>query len=303
MITSAIILAVVAAFCLAFGTHFQQHAVSTMPPGRKRSLTWVTGLGLMGMVTILNVIALGLGPVSIVQPIGAISLVVAAFISSRYFGLRLGPQVFIAIGLTIFSIFAFVTTSANFAHELRADDDSITYLLALLMALSVFGILFALSRAGHIARILMTGIIFGTVAAATHVLARSFVTSGLPGLDLMGSRWWILLLSVACASAVGFWLVQTAYACGPAETVLAGLTVIDPIVAVTIGGTFFGEYAGLTPSAVVVLLIATGGGICGVWMLAKFHPTNLRPESAVSHGTDSTSDGPLLALSRQGHHS
>lgn len=280
MIITAIVLATLAAFALALGTHFQQYAVATMAPGPKRRATWVTGLGLMGMVTVLNVIALGLGPVAIVQPIGAISLVFAALISRRYFGLQLGAPLLISIGVTMFSIFAFVTTSAQFSHELVATEESVTWLLALLVALSVFGALFALSRAGHIPRVIMTGIIFGTVAAATHVLARTVVTEGLPDLETSGSRWWMMLAAVALASAVGFWLVQTAYASGPPETVLAGLTVIDPIVAVVIGAAFFGEYAGLTPMAIGLLLLAASGGVAGVWMLSQFHPRVLESKTA-----------------------
>lgn len=281
MIITAIILATVAAFCLALGTHFQQYAVATMTPGPKRRATWVTGLGLMGMVTVLNVIALGLGPVAIVQPIGAISLVFAALISRRYFGLQLGAPLLISIGVTMFGIFTFVTTSAQFSHELVATEDSVTWLLALLVALSVFGALFALSRAGHIPRVIMTGIIFGTVAAATHVLARTVVAGGLPGFDLLGSQWWMVLAAVGVASAVGFWLVQTAYASGPPETVLAGLTVIDPIVAVVIGAAFFGEYTGLTPMAIGLLLFAAAAGIGGVWMLSQFHPRVLEGKTSL----------------------
>ena len=279
MIITAIVLATVAAFCLALGTHFQQYAVATMTPGPKRRATWITGLGLMGMVTVLNVIALGLGPVAIVQPIGAISLVFAALIGRRYFGLKVGAPLLIAIAVTMFGIFAFVTTSAQFSHELVATEESVTWLLAVLVALSVFGALFAFSRAGHIPRVIMTGIIFGTVAAATHVLAQTVVAGGLPGFGLLGSRWWMVLAAVGLASAVGFWLVQTAYACGPAETVLAGLTVIDPIVAVAIGAAFFGEYTGLTPLAVGLLLLAAAGGIGGVWMLSRFHPRTLEARS------------------------
>ncbi|MGO2861960.1 MAG: hypothetical protein ACTIC1_12435 [Brevibacterium sp.] len=275
MIITAVILAVAAAFCLALGTHFQQYAVATMSPGVRRRSIWLTGLGLMGLVTVLNVVALGLGPVAIVQPIGAISLVFAALISRRFFGLRLGAPLLISIGLTLFSIFAFVATSARFSHDLVATSESITWLLAVLVALAVFGTLFAFSRAGHIPRIIMTGIVFGTVAAATHYLARTVVADGLPGFDPVGAQWWTVLAAVALASAVGFWLVQTAYACGPAETVLAGLTVVDPIVAVIIGAAFFGEYTGLTPAAIGVLLLAGAGGIGGVWMLSRFHPRAL----------------------------
>ncbi|MDN5833515.1 MAG: hypothetical protein L0H46_06405 [Brevibacterium sp.] len=292
MIITAIILATLAAFCLALGTHFQQYAVATMAPGPKRRATWVTGLGLMGMVTVLNVMALGLGPVAIVQPIGAISLVFAALISRRCFGLQLGAPLLISIGVTMFGVFAFVTTSAQFSHELVATEESVTWLLAILVALTVFGALFAFSTAGHIPRVVMTGIIFGTVAAATHVLARTVVAGGLPGFDLLGARWWMVLAAVGVASAVGFWLVQTAYACGPAETVLAGLTVIDPIVAVIIGAAFFGEYAGLTPMAVGLLLLAAAGGVGGVWMLSQFHPRVL--ETTTPHGGTSLSNATPL---------
>ena len=208
MIITAVILATAAAFCLALGTHFQQHAVATMAPGLRRRATWVTGLGLMGLVTVLNVIALGLGPVSIVQPIGAVSLVFAVLIGRRYFGLRLGAPLLISIAVTLFGIFSFVATSARFAHDISVNAQSVTWLLAVLIALTLFAGLFSFSSAGHIPRVVMTGIVFGTVAAATHVLARSVVMSGLPGLDTFGLRWWALLAAVGLASAAGFWLVQ-----------------------------------------------------------------------------------------------
>ena len=275
MILTAIVLATSAAFCLALGTHLQRHAVAALSPGLRRQTTWVTGLGLMGLVTVLNVIALGLAPVSVVQPVGAISLVFAALIGRRFFGLRLSVPVLASIALTLVGILAFVATSARFSHEIVVTEQSVTWLLAVLVALGVFAGAFSVGSAGHIPRVVMTGIVFGTVAAATHVLARAIMVSGLPGLAPLGMRWWMLLGAVGLASAAGFWLVQTAYACGPAETVLAALTVIDPIVAVIIGAAFFGEYAGLGPDAIAGLLASAAVGTGGVWMLSRFHPTVL----------------------------
>src|SRR5699024_6306084 len=98
------------------------------------------------------------------------------------------------------------------SHELVVTEQSVTWLLAVLVALSLFAGAFSIGSAGHIPRVVMTGIVFGTVAAATHVLARSVIVSGLPGLVPLGVRWWMLLGAVGLASVAGFWLVQTAYA-------------------------------------------------------------------------------------------
>src|SRR5699024_3641593 len=83
-------------------------------------------------------------------------------------------------------------------------------------------------------------------------------------------------------------LVQTAYARGPAETVLAGLTVIDPIVAVIIGAAFFGEYTGLTAAATAGLLASAAVGAGGVWMRARFHPTVLASRTPTADATRPT---------------
>src|SRR5699024_4694615 len=139
------------------------------------------------------------------------------------------------MAVKLVGIFAFVATSARVSNEVFVTGQSVSWLLAVLVARSRFAGAFAICSGGHIPHVVMAGIVFGTVAAAVHVLARSVIVAGLPGLVPLGVRWWMLVGAVGLASVAGFWLVQTAYARGPAETVLAGLTVIDPIVAVIIG--------------------------------------------------------------------
>src|SRR5699024_205021 len=211
---------------------------------------------------------------SIGPPFGAASLVFAALFSPRFCALRLGAPMLAGIAVTLVGIFAFVATSARFSHELVVSEQSVTWLLDVLVALSLFAGAFSIGSAGHIPRVVMTGIVFGTVAAAVHVLARSVIVAGLPGLVPLEVRWWMLVGAVGLASVAGFWLVQTAYARGPAETVLAGLTVLRPGVAVVSRAAFFGEYTGLTP-APAGLLASAAVGAGGVWMLSRFHPTVL----------------------------
>ena len=80
--------------------------------------------------------------------------------------------------------------------------------------------------------------------------------------------------------------MQAGYASGPPEIVIAGLTVIDPIVAVILGVVVL-EEAAAAPLWVPVIMVAAGLVAClGVIVLARFHPDVLerreRDESAQS---------------------
>src|SRR5699024_4261635 len=120
-----------------------------------------------------------------------------------------------------------------------------------------------------IVRIVAAGAVFGAVAAGAHALIHDVraspglrsglspgfgsglgPSSGLEALDRLGGLahavsnvQWVLLLGILAGSGAGMWVVQTAYRNGPPETVLAGLTVIDPLVAVGIGTVLLGEYS------------------------------------------------------------
>jgi hypothetical protein len=96
----AILLAVLAAVALAFGAQFQNNAVSngkTKPKTKDgrgglglrqlRKLIvrpqWISGLGLMGLGMILQLGALTLAPLIVVQPIGALALVITSLLNAK----------------------------------------------------------------------------------------------------------------------------------------------------------------------------------------------------------------------------
>jgi hypothetical protein len=80
------------------------------------------------------------------------------------------------------------------------------------------------------------------------------------------------LLALIGAVSLGAWFVQNAYSSGPPDLVIAGLTVIDPLVAVAIGIVILGEaqqaawpiMLGFSLSAIIAIL--------GVILLSKVHP-------------------------------
>ncbi|HUG49475.1 MAG TPA: multidrug DMT transporter permease, partial [Terrimesophilobacter sp.] len=71
---------------------------------------------------------------------------------------------------------------------------------------------------------------------------------------------------------LGGYFVQSAYSSGPPDLVIAGLTVIDPLVAVTIGVVVLQEAAEAPWFAVVAFAVAGAIAVYGVLQLAKHHP-------------------------------
>ena len=84
---------------------------------------------------------------------------------------------------------------------------------------------------------------------------------------------WYSVIAIAGAGGLGSWFVQSAYASGPPDLVIAGLTVIDPIVGIAIGIAILGELRDDVPP---VVAIAMGGAailaIVGVIALSRHHP-------------------------------
>jgi hypothetical protein len=74
------------------------------------------------------------------------------------------------------------------------------------------------------------------------------------------------------AVALGGWFVQNAYAKGPPDLVIAGLTVIDPMVAVTIAIIVLGEAQQSNFFTSLGFAIAGFVAVSGVWLLSKVHP-------------------------------
>jgi hypothetical protein len=80
------------------------------------------------------------------------------------------------------------------------------------------------------------------------------------------------VVALLAAAALGGYFVQSAYSSGPPDLVIAGLTVIDPLVAVTIGVVVLQEAAEAPWYAVVAFAVAGVIAVYGVLQLAKHHP-------------------------------
>ncbi|WP_434992801.1 DMT family transporter [Arthrobacter sp. Ld5] len=280
----AIALALLGAVFLAFGAQRQGSAVrantgglALSSSGFTRLLTnprWLFGLFLLVTGTALNVIALSLASLTVVQPIGAIALVITTVVNARDQGLRINRPTVAAItacvtGSALFVILAVNVTRPN--HAIRpAQELSVVLLLA--AAVLLFGSLAVVGRhrLNAFAYILGAGVLFGFVAVLTKIVAGHLLDAN--GRFLLNVPV-PTLLALAAAVALGVWFVQSAYATGPPDLVIAGLTVIDPIVGIAVGIIILDE---LQSEVRTVVALGMGAAaliaIVGVVALARHHP-------------------------------
>jgi hypothetical protein len=280
----AILLAILAAVALAFGAQFQNNAVGEnnkkQQDGRgglgfKQLVRlivrpqWISGLGLMAVGMILQLGALSLAPLIVVQPIGAIALVITSLLNAKTTKTKLNRGTIIAITLCTLGIALFVGMASGVAHaNVLTDIDVATVLFILLGLLVVFAILFfsAGRSAKPLTYIIGAGVLYGFVATLAKVVIQRIYQLQFDWLTIL------CLIALVAAVVLGGWFVQNAYASGPPDLVIAGLTVIDPMVAVTIAIVILGEAKAATVGVALGFGLSAAMAVAGVVLLSKVHP-------------------------------
>ena len=303
-----IALAVIAAVLLALGTQFQHGGVALVNErsghGGKTGLSirqltallarpsWVFGTLLLGLAVVLQLTSLTLAPITVVQPLGAIALVITAILNSRISGVPLDRISIRSIVVCISGVAVFVTIAAVVTkkHPVTATQLSIV-LIILSVVLAVFITLFVVIRRREpmpIFYVVAAGVLFGFVVTLANVVIGRVQTILQKEFEFSSAD----ILTVLCvvglilAALLGTYFVQTAYSSNPPDLVVAGLTVIDPIVAVAIGIIVLGEAAGAPLWAVFAFIAAGGCAVWGVTSLSRHHPLALANTALADVGGD-----------------
>ncbi|MGW3728764.1 DMT family transporter [Streptomyces sp. NPDC000851] len=267
----AVLASLAAAVCFAVAGVLQQWAAGGRPDEDAlsprllghlvREPLWLCGIGLAVVAYGFQSLALAFGPLSLVQPLIVAELVCAVPLSAWLHRMRLGGREWfgtlaVAVGL------ALALLSAR-PHGGRPESaGALSWLL-------ILGATAALVAAALTAARLLTGpwrasataLAAGAVMGTQSVLLAATVERLRHGLGSALSAWQTYAL--VAASVVGLLLIQSAFQQGP---LAASMTVIDatePVVAVTVGTTVFGEAirTGWPVSAVTVTglaLVAAG---------------------------------------------
>jgi drug/metabolite transporter (DMT)-like permease len=231
--------------------------------------SWVLGTVMLGLAIALQLTSLAFSPLIVVQPLGAVSLVITSIINARVSGNKLNKRSILAISLCVGGVGAFVLIAAFAAREVPVtESDLIEILIVLGVVLVLSAIAFTVFRAKlpALGYVVGAGVLYGFVAT----LAKSVISRiEQQEFDLL-TLWCVLALLAAVV--LGAYFVQNAYASGPPDLVIAGLTVIDPLVAVTIGIVILNEAAGAELWQMLAFVVLGGVAIVGVILLARVHP-------------------------------
>ena len=282
-------IALAGAVFLSLGAQFQHRGVTQVEAARAdggaalggkqvlalaRRPAWVVGTLMLFLAVAMQLTSLNYSPLIVVQPLGVIALVTTAILNSRVSNVHLDRRAIRAIAMCVIGVGVFVSVAAPTSTDSAPPDGSLIVILVMLaVVLALVGLIFLRFRARvpPVGYIVLAGFQGGFVAtlAKTVILrikAAAFEISQFDALTVVC----IAGLVVVALSAT--YTVQTAYSVGPPDLVIAGLTVIDPLVAVGIGIAVLHEAANAPLWTVFVFVLAGASAVYGVFSLARHHP-------------------------------
>jgi drug/metabolite transporter (DMT)-like permease len=259
----SVLLSFVSALAYAAGAIVQEQVAVSVPDSAYLPLrrpSWWGALALNGLGGLLHVVALAYGPLSLVQPLGALTIVFALPMAALFVGRRAGATAWRG------AVMATVGLAGLLSLVGSSDTHSLGAAQRVAVALVTGGAVVALMCAGRAAQrhpavrsvLLATasGIAFGMSSVFTKTVAVDW-THGIDLDDLP------CLAVLAVFAAGGVLLSQASYRGGGLAAPLATLTVVNPVLAAAVGILMFGEtfrYGGTgTALAVSCGVVAAGG--------------------------------------------
>jgi drug/metabolite transporter (DMT)-like permease len=259
----SVLLSLVSAFAYAGGAIVQER-VAESSPGEQfaplRRPVWWAAVALNGLGGVLHVVALAYGPLSLVQPLGALTIVVALPMAALFVGRRAGATAWRGAIMATVGLAGLLSLVA--ASDARSLDTVQRVAVAVVTAGVVVTLMIA-ARAAHrhpaVRSMLLataSGIAFGMSSVFTKTVAVDW-TGGVSAADLPS------LAVIGVLATAGMLLSQASYRGAGLAAPLATLTVVNPVVAAAVGITMFGEIFryGTTGTALALScgVVAAGG--------------------------------------------
>lgn len=266
----AVALSLVSAVAYAAAAVAQERLASRSPgAGTLRllgSVAWWWSVGLNASAALLHVVALRYGPLTVVQPLGALTLVAAVPMGARLAGRRVSAIEWKGTALTLLGLGAILVTASG-----PAPDDVLSVPEALAVAGATAALIGVLSRPGTrpgLRHASASGLASGVASALTQTVTVAATDRSGPVLSVQVVG---VALLVAAFAAGGLLLSQTAYRGGLGGP-LAMVTLANPLAAAVIGLSLLGERLQGGAAGVVLALAGAGLASWGVVLLSRATP-------------------------------
>jgi hypothetical protein len=265
----------------------EEHLRLALAWGLVRRVRWLSGTGLSILGWPLQVLALGLAPLVVVQPALAMGLPVLMVLGERMLGEHAGRREHLAVSAIVVGVIG-AGLCAPARSSAHAGSGTLTLVL---LALALASLLpYLLLRAGHtFASVTMIGAGFGFAwsGVATKLASDDLAR----GLLLAAAAWG---LSTAAASAVASLSEMSALQSRPAIQVAPVVFVTQTVVPVLLAPLLFNESFASTPLSGAPLAVSLAVVVAGAAVLARsplllaLMPEERRKDQPASAPSDST---------------
>jgi drug/metabolite transporter (DMT)-like permease len=238
---------------------------------------WLLGVGATIAGLGLQVVALGFGPLILVQPLLVTALPFASFFAAVLVGRRLDLKIVLGAftcvaGLSAFLLLARPTGGVDqLIHQAPLGELALG--LGVIAACGLFLSSLVNGTAKVLGLALATGIFYGVTAGLMKVLAGQLRS----GIAVPFQHWTLYVVCVV--GPIGFLLSQNTFQQGMGvSSALAVITTVDPLVGVAIGVWWLGETAASGMLVVVGEVIAALVIVAGIAMLSKRNEFLVAPQ-------------------------
>ncbi len=231
-----------------------------------RTPAWLLGLACDVMGYVLQFIALGHGPIVIVQPLLVCGLLFALPLGAAWAGRKLRRMDWISALMVCSGLAVFLLVASPQSGHDNVRPIVWVALLSSAAAVVLVLVVWSLGRVAWQRAVFLSGaagVIYGVTAALTKTSSH-LLDGGI--IHLLG-HWQPYALLVA--GVVGMVIGQSAFQAGSLDASLPTMSVVDPIVSIIIGALAFGETIAGGPANVLLEVIALSCMSVGVFLLAR----------------------------------
>lgn len=279
---AAVALSLVSAAAYAWAAVAQARLAGRTGPGTGTlrllgSGAWWSAVGLNAGGALLHVAALKYGPLTLVQPLGALTLVAAVPLGARAAGRKVSATEWRGTLLTLLGLGALLMTAGG-----SAPHETLSLAEALAVGAATMALVAGLSRPGArpgLRHAAASGITSGVASALTQTLTVA-VTDHTTG-PLLSWRLVVVALLVSAFAMGGLLLSQTAYR-GGLGAPLAVVTLANPVAAAAIGLALLGERLQGGTISLVPALLGTAAAAQGVILLSRAQAQTAPATAAVT---------------------